>query len=287
MAEKYVKAEKDYLAGMKYKELAEKYGVSLNTVKSWKQRYGWSRDKKAHPEEKSVHTKKKGRTQKKKDAPKYPDDGTRETLLNEDLTDEQRMFCIYYVRTFNATQSYRNAYGCSYDSAKAHGYELLRNVAVRAEIDRLKEIKRQQIVAEEADIVELQMRIAFGDIGDILQFRGGSVRLNASEEVDTQLIASVKEGKDGVSVKLKDSQRAIDWLSKYFLLHPDDKYRAEFDRKRAEVKDSGAEEILKNMQTITDILRRPAENRELTDFEADPGEQTGQEGGDPGEGAAE
>ena len=37
-------AEKDYLAGMKYKDIAEKYGVSLNTVKSWKSRNGWQRD---------------------------------------------------------------------------------------------------------------------------------------------------------------------------------------------------------------------------------------------------
>ena len=284
MAENYEKAEADYLAGMKYKEIAVKYGVSLNTVKSWKQRYDWSRDKGAQ-KEKRAHTKKKGRTQRKKDAPAPPDDdGTRETLLNEELTDEQQMFCIYYIRTFNAAQSYRNAYGCSYESAMVGGSKLLRNTKVRAEIDRLKEIRRQQIIAEEADIVELQMRIAFGDIGDILQFRSGSVRLNASEEVDTQLIASVKEGKDGISVKLKDSQRAIDWLSKYFLMHPDDRYRAEYDRKRAEVKDSGADEILKNMQTITDILTRPAENRELADFETDPGEQ---ENGDPGEGAKE
>jgi Uncharacterized conserved protein len=42
-------AKKDYLKGIKYKELAEKYNVSLNTIKSWKQRYKWER--------KSVHTK--------------------------------------------------------------------------------------------------------------------------------------------------------------------------------------------------------------------------------------
>lgn len=53
------KAEADYNRGMKYKDIAEKYGVSLNTVKSWKQRYGWSREKGAH-KEKSVHTKKPG-----------------------------------------------------------------------------------------------------------------------------------------------------------------------------------------------------------------------------------
>ncbi|KKB34633.1 phage terminase small subunit [Bacillus thermotolerans] len=59
MAERYVLAEKDYVKGMKYKDIAEKYGVSLNTVKSWKKRYGWNRDKGA-PSEKSVHTKKRG-----------------------------------------------------------------------------------------------------------------------------------------------------------------------------------------------------------------------------------
>ena len=45
-------AYQDYLNGMKYKEIAEKYGVTINTVKSWKTRYKWSKDGK-----KSVHTK--------------------------------------------------------------------------------------------------------------------------------------------------------------------------------------------------------------------------------------
>lgn len=47
-------AEADYMSGMKYKEIAEKYGVTMNTVKSWKTRYQWARGDK-----KSVHTKKK------------------------------------------------------------------------------------------------------------------------------------------------------------------------------------------------------------------------------------
>ncbi|QAR95744.1 phage terminase small subunit [Bacillus subtilis] len=59
MAEKYIQAYKDYVKGMKYKDLAEKYGVSVNTIKSWKQRHGWER-KKGAPIEKSVHTKKGG-----------------------------------------------------------------------------------------------------------------------------------------------------------------------------------------------------------------------------------
>lgn len=47
------------MAGMKYQAIADKYNVSLNTVKSWKQRYGWDRKKGAH-KQKSVHTNKGG-----------------------------------------------------------------------------------------------------------------------------------------------------------------------------------------------------------------------------------
>lgn len=48
MSELWEDALKDYESGMKYKEIAEKYGVSLNTVKSWKTRH-WNK--------KGVHTK--------------------------------------------------------------------------------------------------------------------------------------------------------------------------------------------------------------------------------------
>lgn len=44
--EKYELAELDYKNGMKYKDIADKYEVSLNTVKSWKQRYKWCKDDK-------------------------------------------------------------------------------------------------------------------------------------------------------------------------------------------------------------------------------------------------
>lgn len=290
--ENYQKAEADYMAGMKYKDIAEKYGTTINTVKSWKKRYGWNRKEGAPQKEKVC-------TQNRKSAPvpvEQIDDGTRETLQNEELTPEYQMFCIYYSKSFNATQSYMKAFNCSYETANAHGYELLSNVVVKAEIERLKEIKRQQIIAGTEDVVELQMRIAFGDIGDYVTFGQESVpviamygpvkveneetgeketlmqdinvvRLNESDQVDTQIIQEIKQGKNGVSVKLADKQKAMDWLSKYFLMHPEDKYKAEFDRKRAEVGENASEEILRNMQTIADILQHPATNRSIDDFE--------------------
>lgn len=57
MSEKHEQAYEDYKSGMKYQALADKYSVSVNTIKSWKQRYQWTR--------KGVHTKEKVCTQKK------------------------------------------------------------------------------------------------------------------------------------------------------------------------------------------------------------------------------
>ncbi|MFE9082224.1 phage terminase small subunit [Bacillus mobilis] len=59
MKQKHELAQEDYMQGMKYKELAEKYEVSINTIKSWRKRHGWNR-KGVHPNEK------KGCTQTKK-----------------------------------------------------------------------------------------------------------------------------------------------------------------------------------------------------------------------------
>jgi phage terminase small subunit len=45
---KHELAEVDYKAGMTYKELAEKYSVSENTIGSWKRKYNWTRPLRPH-----------------------------------------------------------------------------------------------------------------------------------------------------------------------------------------------------------------------------------------------
>ncbi len=66
MAEKHELAKQDYLAGMKYQDIADKYGVSLNTVKSWQKRHGWSRKEKNAPEAEKGCTLKQDRVHPKK-----------------------------------------------------------------------------------------------------------------------------------------------------------------------------------------------------------------------------
>lgn len=51
----------DYCTGLKLKDIAEKYDISLNTLKSWIKRYKWSKDKmrtpKMHPKQNEIQKK--------------------------------------------------------------------------------------------------------------------------------------------------------------------------------------------------------------------------------------
>ena len=233
-----------YKSGMKLVDIASQLNCSSATIRTWKNRYKWD-------ENENETFQKKNETKRNVSRKKTVliDDGTRETLQNEDLTPEQQMFCIYYIRTFNATQSYQKAYRCNYESALCAGPRLLGNVRVKAEIERLREIKRQQIVAGTDDIVELQMRIAFADIGNYMSFGQkeiedsetgieymvNTVDLKESKNVDTQIIQEVKQGRNGVSIKLADRQKAIDWLTRYFEMNPTDRHRKEFDKRKLDL----------------------------------------------------
>lgn len=236
-------AYQDYLNGMKYKEIAEKYGVTINTVKSWKTRYKWSKDGK-----KSVHTKtgkvciqKNDKNNAKKEAIA---EAVEQVIENAELTDKQRLFCLYYVKCFNATKAYQKAYEVDYNTAASIGYRLLENDGVKKEIQRLKQNRLNREMLDESDIFQKYMDIAFSDVTDFVEFgqedvpvmavygpvqvkdeetgekktltkRVNVVRFKDSSEVDGTLIAEVKQGKDGASIKLPDRMKALEWLTKH------------------------------------------------------------------------
>ena len=236
-------AYQDYLKGMKYKEIAEKYGVTINTVKSWKTRYKWSKDgkKSVHTKTGKVCTQKSDKDNVKKEAIAK---AVEQVIENAELTDKQRLFCVLYTKCFNATKAYQKAYGCDYLSAKAHGYELLQSVAVCEEIKRLKQSRLNREMLDESDIFQKYMDIAFSDVTDFVEFgqedvpvmavygpvqvkdeetgekktltkRVNVVRFKDSSEVDGTLIAEVKQGKDGASIKLPDRMKALEWLTEH------------------------------------------------------------------------
>lgn len=45
MSDQQREAQRLYLQGKKYKEIAEALGLNINTIKSWKIRLGWQREK--------------------------------------------------------------------------------------------------------------------------------------------------------------------------------------------------------------------------------------------------
>lgn len=272
--ERVQKAHDLYKQGMKLVEIANQLNIPDGTVRRWKSTYKWDSERSEKKCERSQKNK-----QNKKVKQKPIDDGTKETMLNENLTHEQRLFCIYYSKIFNATQSYIKAYGCDYDTANACGPRLLVNVSIREEIQRLQEIKRQQIVSGTEDLIDLHMRIAFADIGNYLSFgkeripqwkkdendeyipvidpntgeqkinEYNTVDLKESTYTDTQLIQEVKEGKDGVSIKLADKNKSMDWLTKYFLMNPLDKHKIAFDNAKLEMERKKIEPDVSNEGT--------------------------------------
>ena len=239
----------DYLSGIPPKKLAEKYDMSINSIKSWIKRYGWSKIKKQ-----GAPLDDEGAPSKAESAPRNRvqneqineavAEEVEQVLENPKLTDKQRLFCLYYVRCFNATKAYQKAYRCSYDVANAEGYKLLVNPCIKDEIRCLKQNRLNREMLDEYDIFQKYMDIAFADITDYVEFGREEapvmgafgpvkvsdpetgkkvpltkavnvVRFKESYEIDGTLISEVKQGKDGASVKLMDRMKALSWIAEH------------------------------------------------------------------------
>lgn len=84
------------------------------------------------------------------------------------LTEKQRRFADEYIRTGNITQSYLNAYSNvkNENTASSAGSRLLRNVKVKAYINkRIEELKKESI-AEQDEILQYLTSVMRGEIKD-------------------------------------------------------------------------------------------------------------------------
>ena len=253
------------------KALAEKHDVKLGTLKSRKSRESWSRDA----------TNEKVATPNKKMQPKKEE---KEPASKSDkLTEKQRLFCIYYIKYFNATKAYQKAYECDYMTANANGSRLLVNASVKLEIKRMKDEQTSELMLDARDVLQKYIDIAFSDITDFVEFGAEErdkrdefgeaiydmagnpqthlesfVRFKNHYEVDGTIITEVKQGRDGISVKLADKMRALEMLSKYFdLLSDSDKKRLQEEKLRVETEKAKAEaERIKQEQgqVVEDIV---------------------------------
>lgn len=221
-------AEKLYQQGMPLVDIAKKLNVSDGTVRSWKNRYNW--DDKNDEESATLQKKKRNVTKKKKKNEKPVAEEVCSVLENAELNERQQLFCLYFVKMFNATKAYQKAYQCNEYTAMVNGSKLLRNAKIKTEIEKLKQIKMNRAFLSEADIFQKYLDIAMADITDFVTFgnkeiditdKDGSrktvtvsqINIKNDYEVDGTLISEISQGRDGIKVKLLDKMKALDWLT--------------------------------------------------------------------------
>ncbi|WP_418527365.1 terminase small subunit [Longicatena caecimuris] len=252
---------------MLLKDIAAQLDVKDTQVRKWKSQDKWDEELKGN-----VTNRKRNVTKKSKGidgqlkTELLPEEI--ETLNNEELTEKQRLFCLYYVRWFNATKAYQKAYGCDYTTAMVNGCKLLSNPKIQTHIQSIKDAKIKQSMYTAEDYFQKMMDIAYSDVTDYLEFgqeetlvmsmygpikiensngdkellkeKKNFVRLRESCEVDGTLIQEVKQGKEGVSVKLISKEFALKWLDKHYS-DATDMQKAQLDKLRAQTKKLEAE----------------------------------------------
>lgn len=266
--ERIIQAKELYLKGLKLVEIASQLSLPEGTVRRWKSTYKWDNERSDKKSERSESKKSK----KKKAAESEVD----QVIENPELTDKQRLFCIYYIRSFNATKAYQKAYGCSYENAMQNGSRMLRNDKVKEEIIRLKQNRLNQELLSEEDIFQKYMDIAFSDITDYVKFGTEKVpvmtmygpaqvqdpktgkkktltetvniiHFRDSSEVDGSIISEVKHGKNGSSIKLADRMKALQWLADHMNLGTEEQ-RARIAQMKAQT-----DKLTGNNQEIEDL----------------------------------
>lgn len=170
------------------REIANILGISEKTVSGWKVKDKWSSKLNGvlQINERSTPKEKKSKRTRKEPIAKEVE----EVIENDDLTDKQRLFCLYYIKTYNATRSYQKAYNCSYEVANVEGFKNLVKPSIREEILQLKKIRMQADFMDANDVVRKYQEIAFTD-----------------EEI-----------LDGTEVRTTDKLKALDFLTKYYKL---------------------------------------------------------------------
>lgn len=234
--EKAEEARKLYKGGMKLVEIASQLEVPAGTVRRWKSTYHWDGEQQSERSEK-----KSERSESKKSVTKKAvADEVKQVIQNTDLTDKQQLFCIYYIRCFNASKAYQKAYGCGYTTAVTNGPALLGNTRIKEEILQLKQDRLNREFLSESDIFQKYMDIAFADINDFVDISAGFV--TAKDGIDGTIVSEVSNTQSGVKIKLADRMKALQWLTDYMDLATE-KQKAEIALLKAKVQTDDGEEI--------------------------------------------
>ena len=258
---------------MLLKDIAKAVGKQDTQIRRWKSLDHWDEELKGNVTiPKDNVTKQNNGIEKPPKTELLPEEI--ETLNNEELTEKQRLFCLYYVRWFNATKAYQKAYSCDYSTAMVNGCKLLSNPKIKEHIQAIKDAKIKQAMYTAEDLFQKMMDIAYSDATDFLSF---GRRINEetgleynyvdfldSSEVDGTLIQEVKQGKDGCSIKLVSKEFALKWLDEHYS-EATDLQKAQIEQLRAQTDKltiaKGDDEQLSKVDKILEEMQRDAERK--------------------------
>lgn len=172
----------------------------------------------------------------------------------EGLSEQQKNFCEYYIEGHNKRMALIKA---GYNQrSESYVLRLLHNENIQRYICWLKARVLKQHFINASDILDAWIRIAFSDMSDFVDIYPYSIRLKPADQIDGQLIKSIKSSKDGISIELYDKMKALDNLSKYIEDMPSD-----FKQKLEERKVQLLEEELE--------LKKKAQQAEIPEVEDD------------------
>lgn len=141
--------------------------------------------------------------------------------VTEMLTEKQCKFCELFVKNMNGKMACIKA-GYKPTSAHIMSWKLRQNPEIARYIAWLKVRISKELHVDAIDIIDHYIRIAFADIYDFVEVKDNKVFLTDSEQLDGQIVKSVKQGRDGITVELYNKMEALEMLSRYFDIMPKD-----------------------------------------------------------------
>lgn len=142
------------------------------------------------------------------------------------LTDKQELFVIEYLIDLNATQAYKRAgYSVKSDKAAAtEGSKLLRNPKIQNAIkEKMKEREARTEITQDRVLRELA-KIGFADITDFVTIDGPFVEVKQTGTMPPEkigAIAGIKEGANGIEIKLNDKGKALELMGRHLGMFKD------------------------------------------------------------------
>lgn len=140
------------------------------------------------------------------------------------MTEKQKIFADEYLIDLNATRAYKVAYPNvkKDETAASAAARLLRNVNVQEYIDkRMKDREKRTEVTQDRVVQELAS-IAFAKVTDYVGIRSNGttsivVMKSTDDLTDDQVraIAGIKEGTNGIEIKLNDKEKALELLGRH------------------------------------------------------------------------